>query len=245
MSDAQANAATADTLKVQDLCATVGAFRLGPVSLRLERGDYLVLMGPSGCGKTTLLKALAGLLPPVAGEIRLGTVRVDHLPSRRRRFGYVPQHSLLFPHLTVAGNVRFGLRYSGLSRADRKTRFGEVVEFAGVTNLLPRYPATLSGGEARRVALARALAVEPRVLLLDEPLSMLDAEARGVLLESLRGIRRQARMIVLHVTHQQEEAQAVATRYAMMQAGQLIWQGPAPSVVAASSPHLPTNAGVS
>ena len=212
-------------LVVRELCATRGAFQLGPISLTLQRGDHLVLMGPSGCGKTTLLKTLAGLLPSNAGEIHIGGQRMDGVPSQQRRVGYVPQHSLLFPHLTVADNVRFGLRYADFSAAQRRERFAQAVAQTDVGGLLGRYPATLSGGEARRVALARALAVGPAVLLLDEPLSMLDADARAALLAALRDIARERRVAVMHVTHYSEEAAAVATRIVAMQAGRLIVGG--------------------
>ena len=216
-----------EILVVRELRGGQGDFRLGPVSMTLRRGDYLVLMGPSGCGKTTLLKTLAGLLPPDSGEIHVAGVRVDHLPSRRRGVGYVPQHSLLFPHMTVADNVRFGLSYAAISAAQRQERFSRAVELTGVGSLLSRYPATLSGGEARRVALARALAVDPAVLLLDEPLSMLDSDARTELLATLRGIRQEARAVAVHVTHQSEEVGAIATCVATLQAGQLIMSSPA------------------
>ena len=209
-------------LEAKDLCVVQGSFRLGPISLCLRSGDYLMLMGPSGSGKTTLLKTLAGILPLTAGTIHINGVNITQLTSHTRQVGYVPQHSLLFPHLTVAANVRFGLPYCGDSKGDRESRFAEVVELAGIDGLLSRFPGTLSGGEARRVALARALAVRPFVLLLDEPLSMLDVEARDGLLGALRVIRDRAGVVILHVTHQQAEAQAVATRSAMLQAGRLM-----------------------
>ena len=204
-------------LEVSDLCAAQGTFRLGPISFRLQRGESMVLMGPSGCGKTTLLKALAGIVPLVSGEIRIDSRDVGRLPSRQRRIGYVPQNSLLFPHLTVEANVRFGMK-----KTQAETRFAEVVEWTGIAGLLRRFPTTLSGGEARRVALARALAVAPPVLLLDEPLSMLDPAARGSLLEVLRGIRDRTDAVVLHVTHLEDEAREVATHRLAMSDGRLV-----------------------
>jgi ABC-type Fe3+/spermidine/putrescine transport system ATPase subunit len=209
-------------LELRGVRVAVGAFRLGPISLALACGDYLAIMGPGGCGKTTLLKTIAGILRPAAGEIHIGGRRVDHLPSCRRNVGYVPQHSLLFPHQTVAANVRFGLRYADGSSAQRQARFDRAVELTGVAGLLNRFPATLSGGEARRVALARALAIDPAILLLDEPLSMLDPDARHSLVETLCGIRRETGTVTLHVTHHAEEAQPVASVCATMLAGRIV-----------------------
>jgi len=216
-----------EALQLRGVCIALGEFRLGPISLALDCGDYLVILGPGGCGKTTLLKTIAGILRPAAGEIHIGGRRVDGLPSYRRHVGYVPQHSLLFPHRTVAANVRFGLRYADGSKAQREARFARAVELTGVAGLLDRFPASLSGGETRRVALARALAVTPAVLLLDEPLSMLDPEARQSLVETLCGIRRETRTVTLHVTHHAEEAQPVATACATMLAGQIAAYEPA------------------
>lgn len=214
-----------EVLVLRGVCSRQGSFQLGPVSLTLYRGNHLVLRGPSGCGKTTLLKTLAGLLPTDTGEIQIAGQRVDGLPSQRRRVGYVPQHSLLFPHLTVADNVRFGLRYLRLTDAQRHERMEQVLAQTGIGGLLERHPATLSGGEARRVALARALAINPVVLLLDEPLSMLDPAAREELLAALRGIQQAGRVGVVHVTHHVEEAAAIATRVITLQAGRLVDEG--------------------
>ena len=225
-----------EALRLQDVCIALGDFRLGPISLALDCGDYLAIMGPGGCGKTTLLRTIAGILRPADGQIHVGGRRVDDLPSHRRSIGYVPQHSLLFPHRTVAGNVRFGLRYSQCSKDQRKARFERAVELTGVAHLLDRYPGTLSGGEARRVALARALAVTPAVLLLDEPLSMVDPEARQSLVETLCGIRRETRTVTLHVTHHVEEAQPVATACATMLAGRIVAHRPAEAAAERTEP---------
>jgi ABC-type Fe3+/spermidine/putrescine transport system ATPase subunit len=214
-------------LRLREVSIALGQFRLGPISLALAPGDYLAIMGPGGCGKTTLLRTIAGILRPAAGEMWIGARRIDGLPPHRRKIGYVPQHSLLFPHLTVAGNVRFGLRYANASKAGRRDRFTRAVELARINGLLDRLPATLSGGEARRVALARALALDPPVLLLDEPLSMLDPEARQSLLDTLQDIRRQAGTVTLHVTHHAEEVQAVASHWAAMLGGRIVDQGAA------------------
>jgi len=223
---------SAEALRLCNVTTVLGAFRLGPVSLTLAGGDYLAVLGPGGCGKTTLLKTIAGILRPVAGEIHINGRRADRVPSHRRGVGYVPQHSLLFPHMTVAGNVRFGLRYARGATAQREERFARAVELTGTAGLLGRYPATLSGGESRRVALARALAVSPAALLLDEPLSMLDPEARCSLLETLRNISRQTGVVTLHVTHHLDEVRAVAGQCAVMRAGRIATYGPAAEVLA-------------
>jgi ABC-type sulfate/molybdate transport systems ATPase subunit len=214
--------AASAVLEVKDLCAAQGSFRLGPISFRLQRGESLALMGPSGCGKTTLLKALAGIVPLASGEILMDCRDIGRLPSRQRGVGYLPQNLLLFPHLTVEANVRFGMAGGRDGKARREARFAEVVEWTGIAELLRRFPATLSGGESRRVALARALAVSPPVLLLDEPLSMLDPAARASLLEVLRGIRDRTDAVILHVTHLEDEAREAATRRLSMSAGRLV-----------------------
>ncbi|MCX7591054.1 MAG: ATP-binding cassette domain-containing protein [Kiritimatiellae bacterium] len=208
-------------LVVSGLQARVGHFMLGPVSFSLRTGDHLVLMGASGCGKTTLLRCLLGLVPGYHGEIWIDSNRADLLPARKRRMGYVPQFSYLFPHMTVASNVSFGLRYTGLPPARQRELFDRAVELTGISALLGRYPHTLSGGEARRVALARAIAIAPPILLLDEPLSMLDTNSRNNLLRSLLAIRNEYRTATLHVTHHVEEAAAIATRILLMADGKL------------------------
>lgn len=214
--------APAARFTLSELCTAIGDFRLGPISLSLQRGDYLVLMGASGCGKTTLLKTIAGLLTPSSGEILLDGVRMDRQASPGRRVGYVPQHSLLFPHLSVAENVRFGLRYTGMSGAEQARRYAEVVALLEINAFAERNPHTLSGGETRRVALARALAINPALLLLDEPLSMLDPDARYTLLEILRRIPRETGVMVIHVTHLREEAEMLDGLSAVMARGRLL-----------------------
>ncbi len=210
-------------LKIEGLELALGEFTLGELSLDLADGDYLALMGPSGCGKTTLLKTIAGICVPDRGRILLDGMDVTALPPQRRRVGWVPQDSDLFPHLDAAGNIAFGLRYSGLDRAAQRERLAKLAGLLGLEGLLGRFPATLSGGEARRVALARALAVSPRILLLDEPLGMLDLPARRALLDALRRVHEELGTSAIHVTHEQDEARALgeATRGAVMRAGRI------------------------
>ena len=218
--------ASAPLLELCSLELKLGAFRLGPVSLSLAAGDYLVLLGPSGCGKTSLLKAIAGFHPTAAGQLFVEGREAAGLPVHRRGIGYVSQAADLFPHLDVAGNVRFGLAYSRLSPLEKLERFDRIVELVGLEGLLDREPATLSGGEARRVALARALAVSPRLLLLDEPLGMLDEQARPEMLETLKRLHAELGTATVHVTHEREEAWAVGARAAVMRAGRVEQLGP-------------------
>ena len=215
------------TLGPLSLEVEAGGYHLGPLSLEVEAGGYLVLLGPSGCGKTTLLRAIAGVHHAQPGTLFLGGRDVGALAPQARRVGYVAQVSDLFGHLTVRKNVAFGLRYLGLEPAAREARLARIVTLLGLEALLDRSPGTLSGGEARRVALARSLAVEPRVLLLDEPLSMLDPNARTEVLAALRTIHDELSTAVIHVTHDREETWAVAgaggtnDRCAVMRTGRI------------------------
>jgi len=202
----------APLLELADLSLRVGEFALRDVSLQLGGGDYLVLLGPSGCGKTTLLRAIAGYYRTGADMIRLSGRPIGVMPPHRRRVGYVAQTVDLFPHMDVARNVAFGLRYLRLPRRERRRRLDRIVDLLGLRPLLERHPAMLSGGESKRASLARSLAVEPRVLLLDEPLSMLDPNARAAMLGTLRTIHRELGTATIHVTHEREEAWALAER---------------------------------
>jgi ABC-type Fe3+/spermidine/putrescine transport system ATPase subunit len=210
---------------MRNLSLTLGAFRLGPLSLQLAGGDYLVLLGPSGCGKTSLLRAVAGIYPVAPGQLLLEGRDVGRLAPHRRGVGYVSQTADLFPHMTVAGNIAFGLRYLGVPRDARRERVEHIAGLLGVEDLLERSPATLSGGEAKRVALARCLAVRPRLLLLDEPLGMLDHNARRRMLELLGAVHAELGTATLHVTHDREEAWALGGRCAVMDAGRLVGEG--------------------
>lgn len=213
-------------LHIRGLTARAGAFTLGEVSIELERGTYFVLMGPSACGKTTLLKTLAGFLPCDSGAIRIDGEDVTALPPQKRGVGYVSQTALLFPHLSVRDNIAFGLRYTRLAPAEREAAVSAMTALVGAESLLDRAPLTLSGGESRRVALARALAVRPRVLLLDEPLSMLDAPARLGLLDMLNKIHADHNGVTLHVTHQPEDAVLLDAFCGIMRDGRLVQTGP-------------------
>jgi len=202
-----------------------GQLAVRDVSLDLADGQVLAVLGPSGSGKSTLLRAVAGLEPVAAGSIAWDGRDLASVPTHKRGFALMFQDGQLFAHLSVAGNVGYALR---LRRVDRRTvaaRVAELLELVGLGGYGERLPSTLSGGERQRVALARALAVEPRLLLLDEPLSALDAGLRERLVGDLRRILHEAGTTALMVTHDQEEAFAVADRLAVLRDGRLVQQG--------------------
>jgi thiamine transport system ATP-binding protein len=195
------------------------------VSLELATGQVLAVLGPSGCGKSTLLRAVAGLEPLAAGSISWDGTDLAGTPTHKRGFALMFQDGQLFAHLTVARNVAYALRLRRTPSARVATRVRELLDLVGLSGYDERLPGTLSGGERQRVALARALAVEPRLILLDEPLSALDATLRERLAGDLRSILHEAGTTALLVTHDHEEAFALADRLAVMQAGRVVQSG--------------------
>jgi putative spermidine/putrescine transport system ATP-binding protein len=189
------------------------------VSLDVAEGEFLVVLGPSGCGKTTTLRIIAGFVEPTGGTVRLGGADVTRLPPWKRNAGLVFQSYALFPHLTVTENVAFGLEMRKLPNAEIVKRVGEALELVRLTGLGGRYPRQLSGGQQQRVALARALAIRPAVLLLDEPLSNLDAKLRHDVRIEIRELQRQLGLTTVMVTHDQEEALTIADRLVVMAGG--------------------------
>ncbi|MET8149830.1 ABC transporter ATP-binding protein [Actinoplanes sp. NPDC049668] len=187
-------------------------------SLRMKPGELVALLGPSGCGKTTALRVLAGLEDADAGRILVGGRDIGGLPANRRDMGMVFQAYSLFPHLSALENVQFGLKLRRRASGDRAAR---MLDLVGIGAHAARYPHQLSGGQQQRVALARALAIEPQVLLLDEPLSALDAKVRVQLRDEIRRIQTEVGTTTLFVTHDQEEALAIADRVGVMRAGRL------------------------
>jgi thiamine transport system ATP-binding protein len=194
-------------------------------ALDLDEGRVLAVLGPSGCGKSTLLRAIAGL-EPASGEVRWHDQDLSRTPTHRRGFALMFQDGQLFPQLTVARNVAYPLRIRRTPRAPTAARVGELLGLVGLAGFGDRLPTTLSGGERQRVALARALAAAPRLLLLDEPLSALDAGLRTRLAEDLRRILVEAGTTAVMVTHDHEEAFAVADDLAVMRAGRIVQSGP-------------------
>jgi ABC-type Fe3+/spermidine/putrescine transport system ATPase subunit len=194
---------------------------LDGLDLEIAGGEFLALLGPSGCGKTTALRAIAGFDRPDAGRVLLDGRDVTGVPANKRDMGMVFQAYSLFPNLTVAENVAFGLRVRRRERAEQRGRAAELLELVGLADRGDRYPHQLSGGQQQRVALARALAVAPKVLLLDEPLSALDAQVRVQLREEIRRIQLELGITTVFVTHDQAEALSVADRVGVMRAGRL------------------------
>nr|WP_295899631.1 ABC transporter ATP-binding protein [uncultured Bdellovibrio sp.] len=191
------------------------------VNLCIAEGEFFSLLGPSGCGKTTLLRIIAGLESATHGQILLDGQRVDHLPAQKRPFNMVFQRYALFPHLTVGENIAYGLKIKNLSKDQIEAKVAEVLALVDMAEFRDRKPETLSGGQSQRVAVARALVNEPRVLLLDEPLSALDQKMREHMQKELRALQRKLGLTFICVTHDQEEALALSDRIGIMSHGLL------------------------
>ncbi|WP_102960233.1 ABC transporter ATP-binding protein [Mangrovicella endophytica] len=200
------------------------------LDLSIEAGHLVALLGPSGCGKTTTLRIVAGFETPDTGEVRIGGVDVIDLPPHRRSLGMVFQNYSLFPHRTVAENIGFGLRMAGVGRAERDARIQSMLDLIKLEGRGDTYPSQLSGGQQQRVALARSLVVNPKVLLLDEPLGALDRSLRESMQFEIRAMQQRLGITTLLVTHDQEEALSMADRVAVMNAGRILQVG-APSEI--------------
>ena len=192
-----------------------------PMSLEISEGSFVTLLGPSGCGKTTTLRMIAGLLDPTEGEIAIKGKRVNDVPIHKRNLGLVFQNYALFPHKTVAENVAFGLNYRNTAKADVTRKVAEALDLVQLPDLGARYPKELSGGQQQRIALARAIVIEPDVLLLDEPLSALDANLREDMRVELKRIQQRIGVTTVFVTHDQTEALAMSDQIIVMSKGRV------------------------
>ena len=213
-------------LVLDALTATYGnTTAVDAVTLEIAKGELVALLGPSGCGKTTTLRMIAGFVEPASGRILVGGQELTRLPAHRRNIGVVFQSYALFPHLPVIENVAFGLRMRHQAKAQRLGRASAMLQMVGLAALAERYPHQLSGGQQQRVALARALVIEPQILLLDEPLSNLDAHLRAEMRGEIRELQQRLAITTVFVTHDQQEALAMADRVAVMSAGELVEVG--------------------
>ena len=217
---------TTSAVQVDHLTKSFGAITaLDDVSLQFQAGQFVCLLGPSGCGKTTLLRIIAGLEEADSGSLQVGRMGMAGVPAHRRPVNTVFQQYALFPHLTVGQNVGFGLRYQGVTGTDAQTRVAEALNMVRLGGLEQRRAHELSGGQKQRVALARALVLKPRVLLLDEPLAALDAKLRRQMQLELKTMQRELGITFIFVTHDQEEAMALADRIVVMNRGRVEQSG--------------------
>ncbi len=205
--------------------ASTNGFGLGPIDFSMQHGEFFALLGPSGCGKTTLLKLVAGLLEPDAGDLLLNGTSLRNIPAEKRGFGMVFQQSLLFPHMNVGENVAFGLKMQGISKRERLEKATEMLSAVGLDGFGSRHPFALSGGQQQRVSLARALVTKPHLLLMDEPFSALDPEIREDMRELVKKLHRELKTTILYVTHDREEAFFLADRIGVMKDGELLQVG--------------------
>jgi molybdopterin-binding protein len=206
-------------IAIKNLKVNLGDFFLQNINLDIKPGEYFIILGPTGAGKTVLLEAIAGLYPVLEGEVWIGDKEITDLSPEKRGIGIVYQDQALFPHLSVEKNIAFGLKMRKCPNNEAKAKIDAIGEVVGISHLLKRSPATLSGGEKQKVALARALVTEPKVLLLDEPLSALDPETREKMQGELRDMHRKVAVTIIHVTHDFEEAIALGHRVAVLNDG--------------------------
>jgi len=212
-------------IRIESLSKTWGDFSLRDISLEVKEGEYFIVLGPTGSGKTLLLEILAGFYYPDKGRVFLRDVDITYLPPKDRSIGFVYQDYMLFPNMSVRDNIAYGLRAKGLKEEEVIKRVERLASLLGIDQLLNKYPSKLSGGEAQRTAIARALAIEPDVLLLDEPLSALDPNLRSEIRKELKKIHKEIGTTTIHVTHCREDAMILGDKIAIMNAGEIVQLG--------------------
>jgi molybdate/tungstate transport system ATP-binding protein len=212
-------------IRVKGLYKDWKEFSLQDINLEVMPGEFFVILGPTGAGKTLLLETIAGFYIPDRGEVWLDGHEVTRISPEQRKIGFIYQDYALFPHMTVEQNIRFGLKARKSSAPLDKERVREIMAWLSIAHLAHRFPDTLSGGEQQKVAIARAIAIEPSVLLLDEPLSALDPRTRDYLREELKRVKEELGITMLHVTHDQTEAMVLADRIAVMMHGKIVQVG--------------------
>lgn len=227
-------------IEIHSLSMNLGNFSLKNINLYVEKGEYFVLIGPTGAGKTTLLECIAGLKMKYTGKITINGRDVSKLPPEKRKIGYVPQECLLFPFLNVFENIAFGLKKGKTPRTEVSKRVKNIAEIIGIKHLLPRQISSLSGGEKQRVSLARAVVVQPEVLLLDEPLGSIDLKTAKLLRLQLKNIQKKMGITTIHVTHNQIEAEELADRIGVIFQGKIEQIGKAEEIF-----FCPSNENVS
>lgn len=208
-------------IAIRNFSVKKGSFTLKPLSLTIKKGEIFAILGRTGSGKTVLLESIAGMYPGDQGQILYDETDITQIPPGLRSLGFLYQDHILFPHMKVWENISYGLRMHKCSKARQKQRAQELMELLSISRIKDQYPGTLSGGESQRTALARALALEPEVLLLDEPFSALDPATRQVLYKQLQAIHRQYECTIIFVTHDFAEAQLLAHRVGILLQGEL------------------------
>jgi molybdopterin-binding protein len=212
-------------IEIKQLYLALGLFHIKDVNLTINNGEYYVILGPTGAGKTVLLECIAGLHRVKNGEIWVGGINITRFTPEQRNIGYVPQDYVLFPYLNVFDNIAFGLKQAGCKKTEVKERVNVLTDLLNISHLQSRDVLALSGGEKQRVALARALIMKPAILLLDEPLSALDAETKSKLREELRKIHSITETTIIHVTHSFDEAFLLGSQMAIMNSGEIVQVG--------------------
>jgi ABC-type Fe3+/spermidine/putrescine transport system ATPase subunit len=211
-------------LKLENLSKRWRDFKLKNIDLTIKDGTYFVILGPTGAGKTLLLETIMGFHEPDQGRILLNGVDVTNEPPEKRQIGYVSQNCVLFPHMTVRQNVEFGLKMKGMVKTERDRKVDQLLEFAGLNAMAHRRPATLSGGEKQKVALMRALAAEPQLIVLDEPLTAIDLETAREIKNELKRVHMSGKTVI-HVTHNQVEGFSLGSKMAIINSGEIVQTG--------------------